>query len=210
MLSFNYMKTLFTKSENIKPAYKDLIDPLTFIQVNKFTEDSAKEVAKGFAEAHNTGQPIVPIKIDSYGGQVHSLLAMLAEIESSKLPVATLVMGKAMSCGAILLGLGNIGHRYADANSTIMIHDVSKSSWGKIEDLKADIKEVERLSTLIFQKLALHCGHKNKDYFLKLIASKKHVDWYLTPAEAKKHKLIDHVGVPHFSVNIKTDIKFGL
>ena len=76
------------------------------IRVNEFTEESAKEFANKMAAAHNTGQKVIPIIIDSYGGQVYSLMSMIGSINSSELPVATIIEGKAMSCGAILFTSG--------------------------------------------------------------------------------------------------------
>ena len=105
------------------------------IRVRKFDESAAKEFSEKMAKAHNTGQPVVPVVIDSYGGQVYSLLAMVSEIQHSKLPVATIVQGKAMSCGAILFSFGQKGMRYMDPHATVMIHDVSGAGWGKVEEV---------------------------------------------------------------------------
>ena len=83
------------------------------------------------ALAHSTGQKVIPVVIDSYGGQVYSLMSMIAAIESAELPVATIVEGKAMSCGAVLLSFGEQGMRFADPHATVMIHDVSSGGYGK-------------------------------------------------------------------------------
>ena len=103
------------------------------IRVNKFDEKSATDFATKMALAHNSGQQVIPIVIDSYGGQVYSLMSMVAAIEASDLPVATIVEGKAMSCGAVLLTFGEQGMRFAAPNATVMIHDVSSGGHGKIE-----------------------------------------------------------------------------
>ena len=58
------------------------------VRVNKFDEESADKFTKLVGEAHNTGQPVIPIVIDSYGGQVYSLMAMIAAIKSAELPIA--------------------------------------------------------------------------------------------------------------------------
>ena len=47
------------------------------IRVNKFTEESAADFATQMSIAHNTGQSVIPIVIDSYGGQVYSLMSMI-------------------------------------------------------------------------------------------------------------------------------------
>ena len=141
------------------------------IRVNKFDEKSAKEFQDQMALAHNTGQKVIPVIIDSYGGQVYSLMAMISAIKHAELPVATIVEGKAMSCGAVLLTFGEDGLRFADPNATIMIHDVSSGGWGKIEELKADVKEAERLDEKIFTMMSRNCGKKD-DYFKKKVFRK--------------------------------------
>ena len=97
--------------------------------VNKFDEKSAKEFQQQIAQAHNTGQKVIPVVIDSYGGQVYSLMSMISAIKNSELPVATIVEGKAMSCGAILFSFGEQGLRFMDQDATLMIHDVSSMGW---------------------------------------------------------------------------------
>ena len=72
------------------------------IRVNKFDEESAKKFSQEMAQAHNTGQKVIPIVIDSYGGQVYSLMSMIAAIKHAELPVATIVEGKAIVTGKLL------------------------------------------------------------------------------------------------------------
>ena len=177
------------------------------IRVNKFNEDAAKKFAQEMAQAHNTGQKVIPVVIDSYGGQVYSLMSMIAAIRDAELPVATIVEGKAMSCGAVLLTFGEEGLRFADPDATIMIHDVSSGGHGKIEELKADVKEAERLDDKIFTMMARNCGKKD-DYFKKKVFNKKHADWFLDAAEAKKHGMINHLRMPTFRINVDVDIDF--
>ena len=58
-------------------------------------------------KAHNTGQPVIPILIDSYGGSVYGCLNMISFMKKATLPLHTVVAGKAMSAGAILFGMGH-------------------------------------------------------------------------------------------------------
>jgi len=177
------------------------------IRVNKFDEDSANKFQLEIAQAHNTGQKVIPVIIDSYGGQVYSLMTMVSAIKNSELPVATIVEGKAMSCGAVLLTFGEDGMRFADADATIMIHDVSSGGFGKIEELKADVKEAERLDEKIFTMMARNCGKKD-DYFKKKVFTKKHADWFMDAAEAKKHGIVNHVRVPKINIKVDVEIDF--
>lgn len=185
----------------------DLIEQPVVIRLKKFNEDGTDKFSEDLNKAHETGQPVIPIVVDSYGGQVYSVLGMIAELQNAHLPVATIVESKAMSAGAILFGLGNDGLRYMAPHATLMIHEVSSFQFGKVEDLKADVDETDRLNTYIFELLSKSCG-KPKNYFLDIIHERGHADWYLTAKEAKKHNLCNHIRVPQFNVNVSVDYKF--
>ena len=177
------------------------------IRVNKFDEDAAKKFDQEVAQAHSTGQKIIPVVIDSYGGQVYSLMAMIASIRHADIPVATIVEGKAMSCGAILSTFGEEGLRFMDTDATVMIHDVSSMDFGKVEELKAAAREADRLNTKVYTMMARNCGKKD-DYFLKLVDKKKHADWFLDSKECKKHGIINHERIPSVKIKIGVDIDF--
>ena len=177
------------------------------IRVNKFDEESARKFSVEVAQAHNTGQKIIPVVIDSYGGQVYSLMAMISAIKHAELPVATIVEGKAMSCGAILFSFGDDGYRFMDPNATVMIHDVSSMDWGKVEELKAGAFEADRLNEIVYRMMAQNCGKKD-DYFMKIVDKKKHADWFLDADEAKKHNLAQHLRVPKLAIKVSVDIDF--
>jgi ATP-dependent Clp protease protease subunit len=130
------------------------------VYVNNFDEESSKLFLEDFTRASNSFQPIIPIIIDSYGGDVYSLLSMIDVIENSSKPVATVCVGKAMSCGAILLSCGHKGHRYIGNHATVMIHDVSAYSDGKFEEVKSNARETTRLQKEMFNIL-----DKNADKF---------------------------------------------
>lgn len=176
------------------------------IRVNKFDEDSAKKFSEEMALAHNTGQKVIPVIIDSYGGQVYSLMSMISAINNSEIPVATIVQGKAMSCGAVLFSFGDQGRRFMDPNATVMIHDVSSMDFGKVEELKAGAQEADRLNTIIYTMMAQNCGKKD-DYFMKIVDKKKHADWFLDAEEAKKHGLANHLRVPKLTIEIDVSIE---
>ena len=175
------------------------------ITVNEFTEESTQKFNELMCHAQNSGQEVIPIEIDSYGGQVSSLMSIISSIKSSKVPVATIVQGKAMSCGAILASFGSEGLRFMDKDATMMIHDVSSFAFGKIEELKSDVREAERLNKKVYTMMARNCG-KPDDYFIDLIHDKGHSDWFLDAEEAKQHGLIDHIRVPEMKINVDVSI----
>lgn len=194
----------------ISPLIKEfeLRNSPIIVRVNKFNEDSAKEFSTQIAQAHNTGQSVIPVVIDSYGGQVYSLMSMISAIKHSELPIATIVEGKAMSCGAILFSFGEQGLRFMDPDATLMIHDVSSMAWGKIEEMKGGTAEADRLNSIVYTMMARNCGKKD-DYFLKEVHKRGHADWFLNATQAKKKGLANQLRVPklHFKVSVDIDLE---
>lgn len=175
------------------------------ILVNEFSEYGVKCFKSDFDDLNNSNLPIIPILIDSFGGEVYSLLAILDIMSTAIKPVATVALGKAMSCGSILLACGSPGLRFVGEHSTVMVHDVATVSFGKIEELKADVGEGERLNNKIFEMLDERCG-KHKGYFQKIVAEKKHANWYLDSQEVIKHGIADHIGMPVIDSGFNVDV----
>jgi len=201
------MKVLMGKDPYIKPIMNDLIDKPIVIRVGDITDAAARDFSKLMTDAHNTGQTIIPVIVDSYGGSVHALFSMISDIVSSRLPVATISVGKSMSAGAGLLAAGTQGLRFIDPLSTVMVHQVSSMEFGKLTELKNEIVEIERLNKLMFVKMAECCGHRDKNYFIKMIDKNKNVDIFLSPQEAKKHKIVDKIGMPELHVHIAQHVQ---
>ena len=176
------------------------------IRVNKFDEESAKDFSAKIALAHNTGQKVIPIVIDSYGGQVYSLMSMIGNIKAAELPIATIIEGKAMSCGAILFSFGEDGMRYMDKDATLMIHDVSSFAYGKTDDIQVSAAETKRLNDKVYTMMARNCGQPD-DYFKDIIHDNAHADLFLDAEAAKKHKLANHLRIPKLQISVDVSIE---
>ena len=193
----------------VSPLIKDieLKHSPVMIRVNDFTEEAAADFAAKMGVAQNTGQPVIPVIIDSYGGQVYSLMSMIAAIKNSRIPVATIVEGKAMSCGVILASCGAKGMRYISEDATLMIHDVSSGAFGKNSEIQASADETRRLNDKIYDILAQNTGKPAK-WFHKKINKRGRADWFVEPYKAIEIGLCDKVGVPTLDINVSVDIKF--
>lgn len=174
------------------------------IIVNEIDTESTTKFINQFCEIQNSGQEIIPIYINSYGGCVEDVLGMVDLIKSSNSVVATIALGKAMSAGAVLLSAGTNGFRFISPHSTIMIHDISAWNGGKMNDILINTKELTRLDNVLFSVLDQNCNKKS-GYFKNLLKNKEHADIYMSPKDAIKHSLADKIRIPNFSVNINVD-----
>lgn len=189
----------YTVHPSIRINIEDLVTPPIIIRVSDFNEKGSKEFAIDLDKANNTGQPFVPIVIDSYGGEVYSLLEMITSIQHSALPIFTILEGKAMSAGALLFAMGH--RRFMAKNATLMFHDVSNGFWGKAEEVKTAAKETERLNRLLYSLIAKNVGKPDR-YFTDILHKLGHAEWHLTAKEGKKHNLVTTIGIPVFSINV--------
>jgi len=203
------MRNFFNVAAGLQnKAITEAIERPVIILINKFDEDSVKKFAEDFDKAQQTKQKVIPIVIDSYGGQVHSAISIYSMIQQSKKPVATIVEGKAMSCGSFLLGVGTIGYRFASVNSCIMLHEVSSGTWGKTTEIKVDVEQTNKLNKQFYSILSKHCGYK-PSHFLDLFRSRTNTDWYLTPSMAKKYNIIDRIGLPEIGIKVGIEHVFN-
>jgi ATP-dependent Clp protease protease subunit len=200
------IKTKISKHFKVRTVH-DLLQAPIVINVNKFDEASVKEFKSAFQYAVDVEQPVIPIIIDSPGGYVYSLLAMVDILKTATVPIATVSLGKSMSCGAALLSCGTEGYRFAGPNSTIMIHDPSGGSHGNTKDMVVDAEEIQRLDSMLYKMMAQNCGRKDT-YFSDIVHKKGHADWFLTAQQAKQHNLVNHIRLPALTVSASVKVTF--
>ena len=200
--------SIFTKviKHNVHHVDEKTCTMPVVVQVNNFTEESAAKFYGDMSKAENTDQEIIPIVIDSFGGQIYSLFAMIDCIRASKKKIATVCVGKSMSCGAVLLSCGHDGYRFGSPMSTMLIHDASGHEWGKVEEIKMGAAEIDRLNKSFYNIMDRNCGHE-EGYFQKLVHEKSHADWFLTPEEAKLHNLINHIRLPKIEITVSAETR---
>jgi ATP-dependent Clp protease protease subunit len=106
-----------------------------------------------FLESEDPKADIV-FYINSLGGSVYDGLAIYDTMQFVKCDVQTIGIGVQASLGAFLLSSGTKGKRLILPNSTVMIHQPSSGTRGKVSDMEIDLKEGLRLKKLINQILA--------------------------------------------------------
>lgn len=187
---------------------EDLLDEPKVIRVMDFDEEALEEFEEDMDEACSTGQPIVPVVIDSYGGSVYSALGMIASIENCPLPVATIVTSKAMSAGACLFCFGTEGHRYMHPEAWLMIHEARGFIGGSVEEVKIEARQMDELNQRVYRRISKHLGH-DADYLSRLIRENCHMDWYLTAKDARKHNIANVLKVPRFEIQVSLNVTFN-
>lgn len=130
------------------------------------------------------------LRINSPGGLVYSAFELIDTMKQSRIPVYTLALGLAASCGVLTLMAGTKGHRYVTQNTSVMSHQYSFGSRGKEHELYGKVKEFELSS----QRMVEHykkCTKKSESYIRKHLLGP--TDEWLTPEEVVKHGIADNI-----------------
>lgn len=126
--------------------------------------------------------------INSPGGSVYDALAIYDTMQYVTNDVQTVGIGVQASAAAFLLSSGAKGKRYALPNATVMIHQPSSGTRGKVTDQEIDLRESLRIKALLEKIMAKNTGQKTEQ-----IHEDMERDKWLTAAEAKKYGIIDAV-----------------
>ncbi len=140
-----------------------------------------------FLESENPKKDIF-FYINSPGGSVTSGMAMYDTMQYISCDVNTMCIGQACSMGSFLLTGGTKGKRYSLPNSMIMIHQPSSGFQGQVTDIEIHAKNLVELKKRMNKLYAHHTGQK-----LSVIEKAMERDNFMTPEEALKFGLIDHI-----------------
>lgn len=145
---------------------------------------------KGLYQLHNLvyePKPIV-IHIDSYGGAVYQCFGLLSIMKSEGTPVDTVVTGCAMSCGFLIAIHGR--KRKIHKHGTMMYHQVSSGTWGKLKEIEEHVIESKRLQKMI-EEMTLENTKITKQKLEKVYKKKK--DWFLDAKSSLKWGCVDEL-----------------
>jgi ATP-dependent Clp protease, protease subunit len=105
--------------------------------------------------------------INSPGGSVYDALAIYDTMKYVKSDIQTVGIGVQASAAAVLLSSGTKGKRYLLPNSTVMIHQPSSGTRGKVTDQEIDLRESLRVKRLLEKIMSDNTGQTiarvNKD-----------------------------------------------
>lgn len=130
----------------------------------------------------------ITLYINSPGGSVYDALAIYDTMKFIKCDVSTVGIGIQASAAAFLLCSGTIGKRFILPNSTVMVHQPSSGTRGKVTDQEIDLKESLRVKRRLEELMAANTGQK-----IEKIHDDMERDYWMNAEEAAKYGLVDKV-----------------
>ena len=126
--------------------------------------------------------------INSPGGSVYDAMAIYDTMQYIANDIQTVGIGIQASAAAFLLSSGTKGKRIILPNATVMVHQPSSGTRGKVTDMEIDLKESLRIKHRLNEIMA-----KNTGQSVKKIQADMERDYWMTAEEAKKYGIVDKV-----------------
>lgn len=140
-----------------------------------------------FLENQDADKDII-FYINSPGGSVYDAFAIYDTMQFVKCDIQTVGIGVQASAAAFLLSSGTKGKRLILPHGTVMIHQPSAGTRGKVSDMEIDLREGLRMKKLLNEIMARNTGQN-----LKKIERDMERDFWMSASEAKTYGVIDKV-----------------
>ena len=167
----------------------DFKDSIIFLndEINQHTLTDLIIRTRNLLQNRKDKSAAINLMINSPGGDVHEMFAIIDYMESLDVKVNTICRGKAFSAAAVILTCGT-GSRMMSKRSTMMFHQSSSFLGGKMSDITAYLDNVKNLEKHVYSLLAERTN-KDAEYW------KEHMrtDMFLTAEEAKQLGIIDQI-----------------
>lgn len=130
--------------------------------------------------------PIVHLHMNTYGGGIFAAFSTVDVIRNLKSKVYTYVEGSVASAGTLICGVGH--KRFIGAHAHLLIHQLSSGFYGKYEEIKDEIGNLDRLMVLLkdFYKKNTKLPMKKLEEILKK-------DLWLNPDEVIQYGIADEI-----------------
>lgn len=176
----NTDKRLFYISDDIDSSS---IGKMCFYLLYLLQQDDEEE-----KEKRDFKREPIKIYVNSYGGEVYDMWALIDIIEKSKTPIYTYCTGYAMSAAFKIFLSGH--KRFASRHATFMYHQMNCYRHGKYQDLVEDRTEMDFLNAEN-EKYVMKRTKITQEYINEVREKKK--DMYIHADEALKLGIIDEI-----------------
>ena len=164
--------------------YSD-VNKKSAMDLNIKLKDVEKEILEMY-KSHNFHKEYIYLHINSYGGCVFSCLSIIDTINNLKVPVVSIVEGAAASAATMISIVCD--QRLIHQNAYMLIHQLSSSYWGKMDQIEEEITNLKELMEKIKQIYNKHSKINNQQIDEIL----KH-DYWWNAQTCIQHGLVDQI-----------------
>jgi len=140
-----------------------------------------------FLESESSTKDIY-MYINSPGGDVSAMFAILDVMTYIKPDVSTIGVGICASAASLILAAGQKGKRFILPSTQVMIHELSSGTEGKFNDIKVNYEHLK----VIYDVMAKHYVNFTGKKISKIRADMQR-DFYMSSEQAKSYGIVDEI-----------------
>ena len=177
--------SLISVNGNTVMFHSDITAKTSFLLIN-----AMKEAIRNINELNRTDPTSVPIKlhINTNGGEVYKVLAIISFIKSIPYEVHTICEGCVASAGVLLSIAGD--KRYMYENAYMLVHEIRSGMWGKYSECIDDMYNNKRIMKDIKKYFKKQSNDLFKEEQMESILKR---DIILKAKKCLKYGLIDEI-----------------
>ena len=130
----------------------------------------------------------ITMYINSPGGSVVSMWAMIDTMNLISCDVSTVCVGLAASAASAMLVSGTKGKRFILPHAKVMIHQPMGGAKGQATDIKIIAEEILKTREEMYQYMVQKTGQKYEK-----ISTDMERDFYMTATESLKYGIVDKI-----------------
>jgi len=176
------------RSERAYDIFSRLLkDRIVFLGTD-VNEHTANLIVAQLLFLDNQSDKDIYLYINSPGGSVYDALAIYDTMHYLRSDIQTVGIGVQASAAAFLLSSGTKGKRYLLPHATVMIHQPSSGTRGRVSDQEIDLRESLRVKKLLEEIMVKNTGKKPAK-----IHNDMERDFWMTAKDAKDYGVVDKV-----------------
>lgn len=176
-----YLETIDNKIYFYAEIYRDKV-----LQLNRKIRELNNSMIRQKDQLNLTEDIPIYLYINSFGGSIFSGFSAMDALVESKLPIVTIVDGVCASAATFLSVVGK--KRLITKHSYMLIHQLSSIHWGKYEEFKDNMENLDKFMELIKEIYGRYAEIPEE----KLNEILKH-DIFLNSEECLEYKLVDKI-----------------
>ena len=170
-----------------------LVDHGIYVLMDDIDADSVKPVIEWILHENHVRKKKYKellLMICSDGGHLEDAFALIDVMRSSKIPIKTVGLGSIASSGLLIFLAGTKGRRVLTPNTSILSHQFSWGSSGKVHELFATVKEFQLVEKRMIEHYRITTG-LDDEVIKKVLLPPQ--DVYLSADEALEYGICDAV-----------------
>ncbi len=176
------------RMERAYDIYSRLLKDRIVFLGSDVNEHTANLIVAQLLFLDNDSKKDIYFYINSPGGHVYDALAIYDTMQYLRSDIQTIGIGVQASAAAFLLSSGTKGKRAILPHSTVMIHQPSSGTRGRVTDQEIDLRESLRVKRLLEEIMTKNTGQTKQK-----IHRDMERDFWMTATEAKDYGVVDEV-----------------